>query len=102
MVPVNGVNVTVAYPGFAEARMATLAALSTLPTQPKIMAPETSDLSGVARARSARTRAVTPDACAFGGPIWELRARSARCRTPSLEWALALPQRTPLHATVPV
>ena len=36
------------YPGLAEAQAATLAAFSTLPNQPKLLAPETSDFGSVA------------------------------------------------------
>jgi O-glycosyl hydrolase len=47
-VPVGLTNVKVSYPGLAEAQAATLAAFSTLPTRPKILAPETSGLDSVA------------------------------------------------------
>jgi len=46
-VTVNGVDVEVAYPGYAEALQATLDALQGLPVLPKILAPETSDFETV-------------------------------------------------------
>jgi O-glycosyl hydrolase len=48
MVSVNGSTVPVAFPGFVEAQAATLAALASLPTRPKIIAPETSDFASIA------------------------------------------------------
>lgn len=47
-VPVGGVDTAVSYPGFAEAHAATVAAFSSLPSQPKIIAPETSDYASIA------------------------------------------------------
>ena len=47
-VSVGPTNARVTYPGLAEAQAATLAAFSTLPNQPKLLAPETSDFGSVA------------------------------------------------------
>ncbi len=47
-VSVDGSDVSVSYPGYAEAQAATLAAFARLPAQPKIVAPETSDFSVLA------------------------------------------------------
>lgn len=46
-VSVNGSNVVIDYPGYAEALSATLAALQGLPQLPKVLAPETSDFESV-------------------------------------------------------
>jgi glucuronoarabinoxylan endo-1,4-beta-xylanase len=46
-VPVGLTTVRVTYPGLAEAQAATLAAFSTLPSRPKLLAPETSDFGSV-------------------------------------------------------
>ncbi|MEI9948839.1 MAG: hypothetical protein WDO74_07600 [Pseudomonadota bacterium] len=47
-VPVGLKTVRVTYPGLAEAQAATLAAFSTLPSRPKLLAPETSGFDSVA------------------------------------------------------
>lgn len=47
-VPLGATTVKVSYPGLAQAQSATLDALSTLPTRPKLLAPETSDFGSVA------------------------------------------------------
>ena len=47
-VPVGLTTVRVSYPGLAQAHAATLDALSTLTTRPKLLAPETSDFGSVA------------------------------------------------------
>ena len=46
-VSINGVDMIVDYPGYAEALGATLTALQGLPALPKVLAPETSDFQGV-------------------------------------------------------
>ncbi len=46
-VSLNGKNVTVSYPGYAEAQTATLSALKGLANLPKVLAPETSDHASV-------------------------------------------------------
>jgi O-glycosyl hydrolase len=46
-VSLNGKNVTVSYPGYAEAQTATLSALKGLANLPKVLAPETSDYASV-------------------------------------------------------
>ena len=43
-----GIDVVASYPGFAEAQAAIVAAFSALPSQPKMLAPETSDFPSVA------------------------------------------------------
>jgi glucuronoarabinoxylan endo-1,4-beta-xylanase len=53
MVTVDGVAVSVQYPGFAEAQAATLSALSGLASPPKILAPETADFTKLADYESA-------------------------------------------------
>lgn len=47
-VSLNGSDVVIDYPGYAEALSATLEALEGLPTRPKVLAPETSDFESVA------------------------------------------------------
>ncbi|HET7543209.1 MAG TPA: hypothetical protein VFK05_25220 [Polyangiaceae bacterium] len=47
-VPLGATSVKVSYPGLAQAQAATLDALSTLATRPKLLAPETSDFGSVA------------------------------------------------------
>jgi len=46
---VNGVNMSVSYPGYREALDAVLSALSDLPTRPRILAPDLSGLGGADR-----------------------------------------------------
>jgi O-glycosyl hydrolase len=46
-VPINGKNVTVSYPGYAEAQAAVLGALKGLANLPQVLAPETSDSASV-------------------------------------------------------
>lgn len=58
-VTINGSAVTVPYPGFAEAQAATGAAFATLPTRPKMLAPETSDFGSVADYLPSLDRATT-------------------------------------------
>ncbi|MEI9938681.1 MAG: hypothetical protein WDO69_15795 [Pseudomonadota bacterium] len=47
-VPLGLSSVRVTYPGLAQAQTATVAALATLPSRPKLLAPETSDFDSVA------------------------------------------------------
>jgi O-glycosyl hydrolase len=47
-VSVNGRDTAVAYPGYAEAQAATVAAFASSPQQPKILAPETSNFASIA------------------------------------------------------
>lgn len=47
-VSINGRDTAVSYPGYAEAQAATVAAFASSPQRPKILAPEASNLTGIA------------------------------------------------------